>query len=137
LQDPVLDTNILLRHITADDARLSPKATAFLRNAEASGQRLRVPNTVVLETVWALEKLYKHSREAIRGGVMTIVSMPNIALPERARVRAAFDLYVRFNSLSFADCYHAQTALDESSGEIVTFDRDFRRVPGINRIEPA
>jgi predicted nucleic acid-binding protein len=50
-------------------------------------------------------------------------------------LRRAFDLYVRFPSLSFADAYHAHLAL-ERGGEIVSFDRGFDKIPGVKRIEP-
>jgi predicted nucleic acid-binding protein len=135
--DPVLDTNVLLRHITGDHPELSPRATAFLADAEATGRRLRVTETVVFEAVWALEKLYLTSRRAISRNLVAILDLPMMVLPTKARVRAAFALYERFKALSFADAYHVQTALDLSSGDIVSFDRDLSRVPGVRRIEPA
>jgi predicted nucleic acid-binding protein len=47
------------------------------------------------------------------------------------------DYYLTYSQLSFADCYHAALALEHCNGEIYTFDKDFRRVPGIARLEPG
>ena len=46
-----------------------------------------------------------------------------------------FDLYVDQN-LPFADAYHAVLMERLKLVEIVSFDADFDRVPGIRRVEP-
>jgi predicted nucleic acid-binding protein len=46
------------------------------------------------------------------------------------------DLYVNLN-LSFADAYYAVLMERLHLTEIVTFDKEFDRVPGITRVEPS
>jgi predicted nucleic acid-binding protein len=61
--------------------------------------------------------------------------MPGIVLPAKRRLRRVFALYVERN-IPFADAYHAVIAETLGSGEIVSFDRDFDRIPGVRRMEP-
>lgn len=130
-----LDTNILVRHFTQDNARHSPKASAFLREIALGNQRVRVADTVVFETVFLLERTYKHPKSAIRANALPLLTLPSIVLPGKERFRRVFDYYVDLN-ISFADAYHAVVMEDEGTVEIVTFDREFDRVPGLRRVEP-
>jgi predicted nucleic acid-binding protein len=53
----------------------------------------------------------------------------------KRRFRVAFDYYVTLN-VSFGDAYHAAVMQSLKLTEIVTFDREFERVPDIVRLEP-
>jgi predicted nucleic acid-binding protein len=70
----------------------------------------------------------------IRGAMLPLLALENMALTDRRLIGRAFDLYVT-TRLSFADAYHAALA-ERTGGEIVSFDRGFDRIPGIKRIEP-
>src|SRR5215207_4230407 len=102
---PLLDTNILLRHLLADHPIHSPKATAYLARIEEGEFRVRTTETVVFETVYTLQKLYKHSKSAIRDALLPLLEMPGIILPNKRRLRDTFELYVTLN-LPLADAYH-------------------------------
>jgi len=130
-----LDTNVLIRHFTQDNAQQSPKASAFLREIALGNQRVRLADTVVFETVFLLERSYKHPKAAIRANVLLLLTLPGVVLPGKERFRRVFDHYVNLN-VSFADAYHAVLMEDEGITDIVTFDREFDRIPHVQRIEP-
>ena len=132
---PFLDTNILLRHLLDDHPEQSPRATAYLARVEAGDVRVRIAETVVFETVFTLQRQYGHSRAAIRDTLLPLIDLPGIILPGKRRFRRVFDLYVDLN-LPFVDAYHAVLMDDLGLTEIVTFDREFDRVPGVTRLEP-
>ena len=132
---PFLDTNVILRHLLADDPDQSPRATAYLQRIELSEIQVHISDTVVFETVFTLERTYKFARSRIRDVVVPLLELPGIVLPGKLRLRKTFDLYVDHN-LPFADAYHAVTAGALKLDDIVSFDRDFDRIPGITRIEP-
>ena len=131
-----VDTNVFLRHVMEDHALHSPLAKAFFVRVERGEVRARTADTVIFEAVFTLEKQYRKSRDEIRENLLLLLELPAIELPEKHRVRRAFDLYVDIN-ISFADAYHV--ALMEQLGieEIASFDKDFDRVPGITRVEPS
>lgn len=132
---PLLDTNILLRHLLGDHPEHSPRATAYLHRIDRGEVRVLLTDTVVFETVFTLERLYRQARTDIRDNLLPLIALPGITLSGKQRLRRIFDLYVG-SRLSFADAYHATLAIDLGSSEIVSFDRDFDRVPGLRRTEP-
>ena len=54
----VLDTNVLVRHLTADPPEQGRRATSFLARAD----ELLLPDLVVAELVYALESGYELER---------------------------------------------------------------------------
>ncbi len=89
----------------------------------------------MLETVFTLQRFYRRPKDGIRDAVLPILELPSIILPGKRHFREAFDLYVNLNLL-FADAYHAALMKSLKLDEIVTFDQEFDRVPGIRRVEP-
>ncbi len=132
---PFLDTNVLVRHLTQDNADQSPRASQFFLRIARGEQRIRTADTVIFETVFLLEKQYRHPKATIRTNVLPLLTLPGIVLPGKERFQRVFDYYVNRN-LPFADAYHVVLMEDEGLTEIVTFDEDFDRIPGVIRIEP-
>ena len=131
-----VDTNVLLRHLLSDHADHSPKATAFLERLERGELRGILAETVIFETVFNLQRRHGVTRPTIRENLQALLELPSLDVRGKSTVRRALDLYVELN-VGFADAYHV--ALMEQLGikEIATFDKDFDRVPGIRRVEPA
>lgn len=132
---PFLDTNILLRHLLQDHPDQSPRCTAYLTRIEQGDAKARIAETVIFETVFTLQRQYGHPKAAIRDSLLPLIELPGIVLPGKRRFRKVFDLYVDLN-ISFVDAYHAVLMRQLRLDEIVTFDRQFDRVRGINRSEP-
>ena len=134
---PLLDTNILIRHVTNDDPTLSPRATAYLKKIERGEIEARITDTVVFETVFVLQSFYRIPRPDIRDHLLPLLELPALRYVGKRRIREIFDLYVNRPSLSFADCLHAVLVMRQGFSGIVSFDRGLDRVPGLVRVEPA
>ncbi len=132
---PFLDTNIFLRHLLADHPEQSPRATAYLDQIERGQIRVRIADTIIFETVFTLERTYRQPKARIRDVLLPLIELPGIVLPGKRRFRKVFDLYVGLN-LPFPDAYHAVLMEHLKLQEIVSFDREFNRVPGLKRVEP-
>lgn len=132
---PFLDTNVLLRHFLQDNADHSPRASAYLDRVERGLTEVETADTVVFETVFLLERRYRRSKEAIRADVLGLIEAPSVVLPGKTSLREVFDLYVNHN-IPFADAYHIVHMRRRGLTEMLSFDRDYDRVPGVTRIEP-
>jgi predicted nucleic-acid-binding protein len=130
------DTNVLVRHLTQDNATQSPRATAYLARVRRGELSVRLVDTVVFETVFTLERTYRQSRADIRTGLLPILLLPGIVLPGKRSLRRAFDLYLQYPRLSCADCYHAAQVERLHLTSIVSFDQGYDRLPGLTREEP-
>jgi predicted nucleic acid-binding protein len=135
MPEPFLDTNIFIRHLLADHPEHSPRATAYLQRIEQGELRARITDIVIFEIVFLLERTYRQPKAAIVAAVQPLINLPGIILPGKRKFREVFTLYVELN-LPFADAYYATLMRKQKVSEIVTFDRDFDRIPGITRHEP-
>ena len=130
----LLDTNILLRHLLNDDPAQSPKATAIMDRISRGGLEVQITDLVVFETVFVLDRRYKVPRAHIEAGMRGVLALAGVHLPGKSAYGRVFDLYTS-TPLSFADCYHVALMERLRISEVLSFDRDFDRVPGITRRE--
>ncbi|HWE63288.1 MAG TPA: PIN domain-containing protein [Chloroflexota bacterium] len=133
---PFLDTNILLRHLLQDVPEQSSRASAYIRQVAQGTQKVRIAATVIFETVFTLQRSYHVPKQDIAAALLPLLELPGIVLPGKRLFRVAFEYYANLN-ISFADAYHAALMKQLKLTDVVTFDRDFNRVPGITRIEPS
>ena len=134
MSEQFLDTNIFLRHLLGDDPAQSPRASAYFRDVEEGLRRARISDIVVFEVVFTLERGYRRSKREIQSAVLPLLELPGIVLPSKRKFREVFRLYVEKN-ISFADAYHGVMIEKLNLSEIVSFDRDFDRIPTIERVE--
>lgn len=132
---PLLDTNVILRHLLGDDPTQSPRATAFLMQVEQGTLRVQTTDIVVFETVFTLQRRYRLEKKDIAAAVLPLLQLRSIVLPGKRQYEDVFKLFVDLD-LPFADAYHAVLAKRAGERQIVSFDRDFDRIPGVERIEP-
>jgi predicted nucleic acid-binding protein len=126
----LLDTNILVRHLTGEPHEQAMRATAFLRDAA----QLELPALIVAELVYVLESVYEQSRAQVTVLVRAVLAHPPVHAPEEALLLRAIELY-ETRRVHFAEAYLAAAA-EHGDGLIASFDRDLDRIDSVTRIEP-
>jgi predicted nucleic acid-binding protein len=115
-----VDTNVLVRLATGDDAREHQAATAAL-----AVRPWRIFPTVLLETEWVLRSVYGFAPRQFADFVAWLDASPRIALVSGDAVRAAIAHHRA--GLDFADALH----LAQTDGEpFLTFDKALQRKAG-------
>jgi len=134
---PTLDTNILIRHLTADHPVHSPRARAFFQEVDAGGRTARLREAVLVETVHILssKRLYNLPRQQIADDLSELIRMPGLRLSPKRLYLRAFALYTQHAQLSFVDSLLAAAA-EREDGIVISFDVEYRRVSSITRVEP-
>lgn len=127
----LLDTNVLIRHLTGDPPSQAKRATALLRGAD----ELILTDLVLAEMVYVLESFYETPRADIAGMVRALLALPSIAVADHDLLLRAVEVY-EIMRLDFAEAY--LVALAELSGvsRIASFDRQIDRVKSVKRVEP-
>ncbi|MCY3565403.1 MAG: type II toxin-antitoxin system VapC family toxin [Gammaproteobacteria bacterium] len=111
-----IDTNIVIRYLTADD----PDQTAKARAVVDAGQ-VFVSTTVLLECEWVLRSVYEFSRHDVIAALRAFLGLPGVATDNTAVLVRAFDF--ADNGMDFTDALHLSAA---SECELMfTFDRRF------------
>lgn len=121
-----VDTNVLVRFLTADDPQQAAAAKAVI----AAGE-IFVGVTVLLETEWVLRAGYGFERAEIAAAFGGLAGLPGISLEDPAAVSLALDAFTE--GMDFADALHV--ARSSHCAAFLTFDRrlvrDAARFPRI------
>ena len=126
-----LDTNVLVRHLTGDPPDMAERASRCLRESYA----LFVPDLVLAETAYVLERRYRLPRTRIAGALRSILALPSVRTPDRDVLYRAIEVYQK-HRMDFPDAYLIALAEASGAGTVISFDRDFDRLDTITRIEP-
>jgi len=132
---PFLDTNVILRHLTADHPRQSPKCKALIAGLETGTVEAWTTHLVAAEAVFVLDRIYKFTRQQIADALLPILELPGLHLPQKRLFRRVFELYTSL-SLGFVDCYHAALVERREGRRLLSYDTGFDRVSGLVRLEP-
>jgi predicted nucleic acid-binding protein len=134
---PPLDTNVIIRHITADDPALAPRARAFLRQVETGAEQVELPEAVILEAVQVLSSrvTYNRPRAEIAHALATIIRLRGVQRKFKRRSLRALDLYAS-TTLDFVDALLVAYAEHRTPPVVVSYDQDFDTIPGIQRRAP-
>ena len=135
MAEAFLDSNIILRHLLGDVPEQAERASQYLTRIENGEVRVWITDSVIMEVVFTLERSYKAAKDEIRAAMLPLLELPGIQLPGKRRFREVFDLYVDLR-ISFGDAYHVVTMRHMGVSEILSFDRELDRVPGVRRTEP-
>lgn len=127
----LLDTNVLVRHLTGDPPGLARRATRFLSEAPA----LVLSEIIVAELVYVLESFYEVERATLADLVRAVIAFPAIEMQRPGEMLRALELYER-QRLDFAEACLVARAEAAGITAIASFDRALDRVGTIDRIEP-
>lgn len=114
-----LDTNILVRVVTADEPKQLASALEVMR-----AEGLWLCKTVLLETEWVLRYSYKLSRRTILETFIRLLGYRNLSVEAPEQIHLALGLYR--DGMDFADALHL--AASAGADRFVTFDRELARV---------
>jgi predicted nucleic acid-binding protein len=133
-----LDTNVIIRYLTQDDPDQAQRALGLLEQIESRALTALLPEGVLVEAVQVLssKRLYDVSRDVIRARLGAVLRLPRLQMPNKRTYLRALDLYVDYPRLSFVDALCAAHAQRQPDATVISFDRDFRGIPGVTWREP-
>ena len=126
-----IDTNIVVRYLTNDHPKQSPRARDMI-----DGQAVFVAVTVVLEVEWVLRSTYGYRPTDVARAIRLFAGLPTVTVEDGAIVATALDMAER--GMDFADALHLGRAAGQDA--FLTFDRRFVKVAqaaGIDRVQEA
>lgn len=117
-----LDTNVLVRYLTQDDAAQARLVNALMDRLVAGGERAFVGRIVLCELTWVLAGPYRFDKETIVTALERIVSTAQFELDSRDAITLALDEFRRGRA-DFADYLIGRVHQEAGCGLTVTFDR--------------
>jgi predicted nucleic-acid-binding protein len=124
-----VDTNVLVRLVTRDDARQTAAAERFIEPGAWISQ------VVLTETTWVLESAYELAPVQIATAVEMLLNHDHLTVEDADVVAAALDRLRRTPALGFSDCLILEVARKAGHLPLGTFDRKLGKVEGALRVE--
>ena len=119
-----IDTNVLVRLVTADNVKQAAAAEKFIEvGAWAS-------LLVLAETIRVLNAVYDRQPQQIIESIEMLLDHEQLALQDPDVVAAALVHYRKRPSLGFSDCLVLEMARKAGHLPLGTFDRDLGKVDG-------
>lgn len=124
----LVDSNIWLRFLEKNDDVV--KLVDWVRKGST---KYYVPVIVLTEIEWVLRNFYKREKEQITSFLEAIMGMNNIVVFEDANMKLAMIYFKKYN-IKLIDAIIASVV--KEGDVVVSYDRDFDKLPDIKRIEP-
>jgi predicted nucleic-acid-binding protein len=116
-----LDTNVLVRYLTLDDARQTPLAVDLLDSLSADSPGF-ISLIVVVELVWVLETSYDFGKDRIIETLDALLRSHELAVERADAVRQALRRFATCRA-GFADCLIERCCHEAECRYTVTFDK--------------
>ncbi|MGQ0735876.1 MAG: PIN domain-containing protein [Acidobacteriota bacterium] len=123
-----IDTNVLVRLVTRDNAKQVAAAEDFV------GPGAWVPHLALVEAMWVLASVYDRGPEAIATAVEMLLNHQHLTVQDADAVTMAVRQFRRRPAIGFSDCLMVEVARKAGHGPLGTFDRDLGKVEGAHRL---
>ena len=123
-----VDTNVILRLLTRDDARQTAAAEAFVEKGAW------VSVLALAEAAWVLSAVYQRNAAGIATALETLLNHRDLTLQDSETVAAALDLFRLRPALGFSDCLMLQLARKAGHLPLGTFDRALGKADGAQKL---
>jgi len=119
-----VDTNVLVRLITRDDAKQTAAAETFVSRGAW------VSHVVLIETVWVLDSVFELEHTRISLAVEMLLNHRSLVVQDPDVVQAALAHYRKRSKVGFSDCMVLEVARKAGHVPLGTFDRQLSKLDG-------
>ena len=123
-----VDTNVLVRLLTRDDARQAASADTFIEKGAW------VSVLALAEATWVLAAVYGLSAAGLVTAVEMLLNHKDLTLQDSDVVAAALELFRSRPALGFSDCLLLELARKAGHLPLGTFDRALGRLEGAEKL---
>jgi predicted nucleic-acid-binding protein len=125
-----LDTNVVIRMLTADDGPQLGVIKRLLAAHAKESDAFYLNHVVLAECAWVLKSAYELDRDQIATGLESLLETAAIAVESPLVVEAAIKSF-RTSKADFSDCLVSSKNSAAGCDHTVTFDRAMRELPAV------
>jgi predicted nucleic-acid-binding protein len=131
-----VDTNVLVRYLTADDAQKAEAVEQLLVQARDGEVSLITSDIVIAELVWVLSSFYKLENAIITELLRAILNTEGFKVDNSDVIEVSLDIY-ETESIDFIDAYIIGYMRLKGLDTLYSYDKKhLSKFAGIKRIEP-
>jgi predicted nucleic-acid-binding protein len=131
-----VDTNVLVRYITKDDAAQERAASRFLDSAGKRDEPIFVNVIVLCELVWVLGRAYEYSRAEVAAVIGQLLATEQLVVEDADLAWLALSDF-KGSKADFADCLIGRKNLRLGCDATATFDGGLKGLAGFATLPVA
>ena len=117
----LVDTNAILRFLLNDVPTQRKRTEELFKKAAKKKVTVILPEIVVFEILFTLDKYYGYSKEQIIKIIEPLVATAYLRVESRRTFLGALKIF-RMQNIEFVDCFLAIKSI-EANGDLFTFDQ--------------
>lgn len=129
-----IDTNVLVRYLTQDDAGQSKLATRFIEQVISPDNPGHITCITLCELVWVLSDCYAADQARIKAVIEGLLSSKQLNVESPELVWGALRDWTEFGA-DFSDALIGRLVLARGGTSTVTFDRAASKLPGFQLLK--
>lgn len=123
-----VDTNVLVRLVTRDDAKQAAAAERFIEGGAW------VSHLVLMEATWVLATVYEVGAADLAVAIDMLLNHKSLAVQDAEVVASALQQFQDRPALGFSDCLVLEVTRKAGHLPLGTFDRNLGKLEGTERI---
>lgn len=120
----LVDANVILRYLLEDDETLFKRASSLLEKVKVGEEAVVIPESVLAETVYVLQKVYKIERQIIAEKLRELFAYKGIANSDKKDLIDSILLFGQ-TRLSIVDCIVCSKSINQGLS-LITFDDELK-----------
>ncbi len=128
-----LDTNVIVRYVSQDDATQSPKATKLIESLTVEKPGF-IAMITLIELVWVIQSCYHASKDGIEKLLESLLKTQELRIENTELVWQALRQYRKTANADFPDCLIERCGHAAGCSHTVTFDIKAVRAAGMKGI---
>ena len=130
-----IDTNIFLRTLINDNARMHQSCIEFLSRVKTNTLYAKTATIVLAEAMWTLMSYYQLSRDDSAAAVQSIINLRGLTIVDQYNHSLAIKLF-QSSSVKYIDALIASISpVYQQEWTVISYDKDFDNLD-IPRKEP-
>ena len=117
-----LDTNVLVRYLTHDDATQYDKARTYLETHCTTQEPCFINSIVLCELIWVLERAYGYTKDELIGVLEKVLLTKQFEVEHRGVAWVALQDFKK-SKADFSDCLLGRLNRQTGCDETATFDK--------------
>jgi len=137
MQSVFIDTNIFLRYYIREDKQTYLDCQKFLKKVSQGSIRAFINTLVISEVYFVAKTQYDISKSDCLMLLRNIRGYKGLTLLDSYNYSKALDIF-EVNNVKFTDSFIASfQPIVDGQMPIVSYDKDFDKIPGVKRVEPS
>ncbi len=123
-----VDTNVLVRLLTGDDAKQAAAAEVFV----APGAW--ISHLVLVEAIWVLDSVYALPAASLARSIQMLLEHDTLVVQDSDVVKAALAHFIARPALGFSDCLVLEVARRAGHKPLGSFDKGLTKLPDTQKL---